>query len=291
MSWGMWYFSWFVHWRLDSLWYKLNIVLLFRWLLDFTGRKCYQHLLTLDVTLNRLSDFSRRLCICLHTDSLIFAFFYLVTIRCYETSSYLSWTLSKRFLEFRACLWSFDIQSNHSFYCFMLESCGITFDIEKFVIVQFRPQYCFFLAPTHSLCKLWVIVVFLVTFSSCRVGAIIAHQVIVFVLDLLKLLKHPIVDNVFETSCFVQRLVYSFCLECTFAIALKFLLTLWVHSQQLIPQKWGLERFHICFVQELIKWIPRWWWSWQIPIFFLFVGEQVIRRSIRLWFFAFRINW
>ena len=132
-------------------------------------------MLTLDITLNRLSYFSRRLRICLHPDSLIFALFHLVIIRSYQTSSYLSWTLSKRFLEFCACLWSFDIQSYHSFDCFMLESCGITFNIEKFIIVQFRPQYCFFLAPTHSLCKFWVIVVFLVTFSSCRVGAIVAH--------------------------------------------------------------------------------------------------------------------
>ena len=173
----------------------------------------------------------------------------------------------------------------------MLESCRITFNIEKFVIVQFRPHYCFFLAPAHSLCKLLVIIVFLVTISSCWVGTIVAHQVIVFVLNFLKPLEHPIVDNVLEASCFVQRLVYSFCLEFVFSIALKFLLTLRIDFQQLISQKWGLERFHICFVQELIEWIPRWRWSWQILIFFLFVGEQFIWRLIRLWFFAFRINW
>ena len=160
MSRSMWYFNWFFHWRLDPFWNKLNVFLFFRWLLDFTRRKCYQHLLILHVTFDRLPCLSRWLCICLHSDRLIFAFFPLGIIRSYETSSYLSWTLSKCPLEFCTSLWSFNVQSYHSFYCFVPESCWITFNIEKFVVIQFRPQYCFFLAPAHSFSKLRVIIVF-----------------------------------------------------------------------------------------------------------------------------------
>ena len=98
-------------------------------------------------------------------------------------------------------------------------------------------------------------------------------------------------NNILKASRFVQRLVYSFCLECFLLIVLKFLLTLRVDSQQLISHKWSLERLHICFVQELIEWITRWRWSRQILIFFLFVGDQVICRSIGLWIFTFRPNW